>query len=666
MSDSQPDLRYTLLKSQQKPKTPNNNASRGTSAPKISVKSGSSDEIIPANSFLQTVSQMQKILTDLVRNIGLPTFSPHRWYGSDAAGSGPKPANLAGAQLLTNPFQQSYKSEGDDEVPEWARKFNLVTTGPHPIQAAFDEMKGVFEKIPTETRKELDRMNRSYLRRFGSNTQTNLLKTLDLITEISDRRRESNTAQSLDSGVPRYEDRKYNEPPLKLQICIKCNTSHNILECHWVDSDPTSLAVTSWTYVRNGLSGHQPILKLPTRVQTTYHTKGDAAICENCKRIPFEELFPPGDDRFLIAADLGRVCSVFFRQDCPTCVLLVNSIPSIIESKDTYVVLCSQLNLRRQLGAVRREPAMPSRILGIGIVNQPDEEGSCNTWKAANLGRLEDAPEAIALLQDESDDDKPTYFGGRLVSPASFEFELIHTWIDRCTRQHKGTCTPLKPPQLRDIRLIDVYQRKLVMYPQDTECDYLALSYVWGGCDPGPFSRHSKIRPLPATLENAISFTRAVGKTYLWVDAICIDQEDPDDKTRQIALMDIIYSGAWLTLVALSGTSADSGLYQINRKQQLTCQIGSFNFASTFPTLSQQVSDSVWGSRAWTFQGLLSPRTLYSLSSLMRKFVSEPYSSLCHCLLFIIFIYYYINILYYCLNFQEIHHFICSLSCCIA
>ncbi|KAH6684765.1 hypothetical protein B0J14DRAFT_664751 [Halenospora varia] len=187
---------------------------------------------------------------------------------------------------------------------------------------------------------------------------------------------------------------------------------------------------------------------------------------------------------------------------------------------------------------------MPSRILGLGIVNQPEQESGWRTWRSASLGRLEEAPEAIALVEAIDNAEESAYFGGRLVSDVSPNLELIHVWIDRCKRHHKGTCAPPKPTQLRDILLIDVFQRKLVPYPEEKACEYITLSYVWGGCDPGPFSGHSKIRRLSATLEDAIRFTKALGRTYLWIDAICINQGNPEDK-------------------------AHSGLYSCRRSQQL-------------------------------------------------------------------------------------------------
>lgn len=80
--------------------------------------------------------------------------------------------------------------------------------------------------------------------------------------------------------------------------------------------------------------------------------------------------------------------------------------------------------------------------------------------------------------------------------------------------------------------------------------------------------------------------------------------------------MDYIYLGAWATIVALSGDSAESGLARISSNQtlvpQLACKTGDASVVSLFPTLQQQINQSKWGKRAWTLQeGQLSRRCLY-------------------------------------------------------
>ena len=123
-----------------------------------------------------------------------------------------------------------------------------------------------------------------------------------------------------------------------------------------------------------------------------------------------------------------------------------------------------------------------------------------------------------------------------------------------------------------------------------------------------------RLKELPQTLEDSIIFTKNLGKRYLWADSLCIDQGDHSEKDDQIQRMRSIYRGAYVTVIALSGDSANSGLPKVSGTevyQQLTCCIDGKRLVGLMPTLSLQVWLSPWGQRAWTFQeSRLSPRCL--------------------------------------------------------
>jgi hypothetical protein len=54
---------------------------------------------------------------------------------------------------------------------------------------------------------------------------------------------------------------------------------------------------------------------------------------------------------------------------------------------------------------------------------------------------------------------------------------------------------------------------------------------------------------LPA-YRDAISVTRALGLQYVWIDSLCIIQDDDEDKALQISTMGTIYSNSYLTIAA--------------------------------------------------------------------------------------------------------------------
>jgi hypothetical protein len=59
---------------------------------------------------------------------------------------------------------------------------------------------------------------------------------------------------------------------------------------------------------------------------------------------------------------------------------------------------------------------------------------------------------------------------------------------------------------------------------------------------------------VPQTVEDAISVVKELGEQFLWVDAYCIDQNDPAEREHMISNMHHIY------VCAVFGTSSDSGL----------------------------------------------------------------------------------------------------------
>lgn len=91
--------------------------------------------------------------------------------------------------------------------------------------------------------------------------------------------------------------------------------------------------------------------------------------------------------------------------------------------------------------------------------------------------------------------------------------------------------------------------------------DYVAVSYQWG--EPNPKF------PVHVGNENTIQVTRNCHEALLrlrhharnqvlWLDAICINQEDSEDKSHQVAMMADIYSQADRVIVWLGEGTPES------------------------------------------------------------------------------------------------------------
>ncbi|OCK74773.1 HET-domain-containing protein [Lepidopterella palustris CBS 459.81] len=175
------------------------------------------------------------------------------------------------------------------------------------------------------------------------------------------------------------------------------------------------------------------------------------------------------------------------------------------------------------------------------------------------------------------------------------------------------------------IRVIDVESASVTFAPPN--CRYTALSYVWGGVDQPKLldgmwrffqTKGSLLTlPIPNTIKDAMTLTKGIGCRYLWVDSLCITQDDEQDRQVQIGMMHRIYSGAYLTIIAACGTDCNAGLSGIGMllSDRTTLHIPGRNCSRHFVVTdapSKEILDlTKWNTRAWTYQEqLFSQRTL--------------------------------------------------------
>ncbi|RYN77164.1 hypothetical protein AA0120_g11625 [Alternaria tenuissima] len=66
----------------------------------------------------------------------------------------------------------------------------------------------------------------------------------------------------------------------------------------------------------------------------------------------------------------------------------------------------------------------------------------------------------------------------------------------------------------------------------------------------------------PKTIRDAIQVCCSLGFHYIWIDALCIVQDDDDEKASEIAKMQSIYRNAALTIGAASAANSTDGFLQ--------------------------------------------------------------------------------------------------------
>ncbi|MCJ1475418.1 hypothetical protein MMC13_004080, partial [Lambiella insularis] len=168
---------------------------------------------------------------------------------------------------------------------------------------------------------------------------------------------------------------------------------------------------------------------------------------------------------------------------------------------------------------------------------------------------------------------------------------------------------------------------ELVTVSLDDDPAYEALSYVWGNPDVTlPVRVGNHVLDITTNLESALWHLRSQEVArMLWIDAICIDQRNVEEKSQQVALMRDIYSRAKMVLVWL-GPGSETGyraldLLQLFSHGQHYYEMPIFGTLrkGTFlndPTrlddfkLLQYLAENPWWQRVWVVQEVALARNL--------------------------------------------------------
>ena len=97
----------------------------------------------------------------------------------------------------------------------------------------------------------------------------------------------------------------------------------------------------------------------------------------------------------------------------------------------------------------------------------------------------------------------------------------------------------------------DTIHTKLAVAPLSAGTKYEALSYVWGNpAYPLPIHVDGKVLKVTQNLRTALRHLRSPTESRtLWIDAICINQNDKEEKGHQVGLMGKIYRGSSNTVI---------------------------------------------------------------------------------------------------------------------
>lgn len=229
-------------------------------------------------------------------------------------------------------------------------------------------------------------------------------------------------------------------------------------------------------------------------------------------------------------------------------------------------------------------------------------------------------------------------------------------WINDCLSNHKLLCASFGSQNPLPTRILDLGSYAGVegeddgnsrndirlLQTNDQIGHYACLSHCWGSGpqplrttrNPDTFTLHQQgisFDALPKTFQEAIIFARRLFFQYLWIDSLCIIQDDEEDWREQSALMAAVYSNAVLTIAASGSAGPSLGMFRREeaKSRYVDWELGDEKSmkgkeegnSETHVTrrgirvrrpLPHNTSQQPLMTRAWVFQErLLSPRFLH-------------------------------------------------------
>ena len=206
---------------------------------------------------------------------------------------------------------------------------------------------------------------------------------------------------------------------------------------------------------------------------------------------------------------------------------------------------------------------------------------------------------------------------------------LASEWISSCTSNHQRCRKATE--SILPTRVLDVKDNTVRLYASHgEEAVYVCLSHCWGPAQiittkRDTIDKHKMGIPwssLSTTFQDAITLVRRLSLRYIWIDSLCIVQDDDADWKEQAGQMAHIYENAYLTIAATKSSKGSGGLFSKTPDFELV-ETGSANHPSYHVFARKEIHHLPlypWGSpdnfplltRGWVYQErLLSPRVLH-------------------------------------------------------
>ncbi|KAL2674097.1 hypothetical protein Neosp_012543 [[Neocosmospora] mangrovei] len=151
-------------------------------------------------------------------------------------------------------------------------------------------------------------------------------------------------------------------------------------------------------------------------------------------------------------------------------------------------------------------------------------------------------------------------------------WDMVHGWIQQCVDTH-DECRYGSENQPFPTRILDIGSEgtcpRLCVPNSDERGKYAALSHCWGDVMPlkttkstfDEFCRGIDLSKFPQTFKDAIVACQKLQIRYLWIDSLCIVQDDEGDWAVQSPKMSDVYQNAYITIAAAAARNSTEGCF---------------------------------------------------------------------------------------------------------
>ncbi|KAI9773031.1 MAG: hypothetical protein M1839_002232 [Geoglossum umbratile] len=364
----------------------------------------------------------------------------------------------------------------------------------------------------------------------------------------------------------------------------------------------------------------------------TTNREAKRPLCDSCNGITPARLATPGIPRSQRAGYRHSPNFHFLEssaQSCPMCQLILLAInerkPSQPPSKGRLQGPKAEIWLIGSPAATSGQPPRLSQVFC----------GNSRMSGYLNLYTKEDDPAALSgdLVEKGLDTD----------SASDRNFKLASQWLCDCLTKHPACRETISRISLIDdsssrhlpTRVLDVEPqgdpKTVYLFEANGQCgQYVALSHCWGpkGLQETAQTKSNTLegrksgilqQNLPKTFRDAIVVMRRLGFRYLWIDALCILQDNVEDWEYESSQMGAYYQNAVFTIAAADAEDGSIGCF-IPRDSpspepvMLSFPLHNNTTGHLFATLRPKISieQSPLSQRGWTLQErILSRRILY-------------------------------------------------------